>query len=212
MAAGQYQNPGADFNFVPDIPLPKKYLERAQTAIFRKGEIIVSPGTVPDSLYYVKGGTVRVVQYSSTAERLVLITIPRGNFICEARFMASLPVTFQVEAKTNVILSAFSRCQVDDLITNAMDFRNSLFCSLAQKMRSFGSALLQRAYDDNTSRLLRFLRSAAVEENGQPAIAISQQELAEHLGLHRVSVNRLLRRLESAGRLRLCHKKIILLS
>ncbi len=78
-------------------------------------------------------------------------------------------------------------------------------------MRTFGNSLLENAYESNTSRLLSFLQTAATQNDGVYSVEISQQELAEHLGIHRITVNRILRKLESQGDITINRRRIEIL-
>ncbi len=116
-----------------------------------------------------------------------------------------------MESLTDITLIAFSRSTVIRLLGGDPDFRHCLFRSIAQKMRCFGSTLLKTAYDDNLSRLMHLLETSATGQDGVPTIIMSQQELAEHMGVHRVTVNRMLRKLQAQGRLTVNRERITLL-
>lgn len=197
--------------FIKNISLPQDCADLAKTVYFKKGQIISQMGAVPEFLYYIRSGTVRVVQLSEEAERLVLLVISKNHFVCETRFLAELPLSFQLESFTDTTLAAFSRPVVNSLICSCSDFRKALFGSIALKMRTFGNSLLENAYESNTSRLLSFLQTAATNNNGVYSVEISQQELAEHLGIHRITVNRILHKLESQGDITINRRRIEIL-
>ncbi len=62
--------------FIKNISLPQDCADLAKTVYFKKGQIISQMGAVPEFLYYIRSGTVRVVQLSEEAERLVLCNAP----------------------------------------------------------------------------------------------------------------------------------------
>ena len=197
--------------FIKNISLPQDCADLAKTVYFKKGQIISQMGAVPEFLYYIRSGTVRVVQLSEEAERLVLLVISKNHFVCETHFLAELPLSFQLESFTDTTLAAFSRPVVNSLICSCSGFRRALFGSIALKMRTFGNSLLENAYESNTSRLLSFLQTAATNNNGVYSVEISQQELAEHLGIHRITVNRILHKLESQGDITINRRRIEIL-
>lgn len=178
---------------------------------FRKKQIIFEMGTVPQCLYYLRSGVIRVLRISANAEQLVLFSIKPGHFVCEVRFLAELPLTFQVESVTDTAMVAFPRPTVVALLGNNAQFRRSLFSNIAMKMSDLGSSLLGTAYEDNSARMMRLLHASAVRKNDVMTVFLTQQELGEHLGIHRVTVNRLLRRLEDEGRISVNRKHIVLL-
>lgn len=193
------------------IPLPAHCLALGEAVRFRKRQIIFEMGIIPRCLYYIRSGTVQVLQLSMNAERLILFPIEREHFVCEVRFLAELPLTFQLESLTDTSMIAFSRATVSSLLGSDAEFRRSLFSNIAIKMRSLGDSLLRTAYEDNHARMLRLLKSSMVMTDGTPTVFLTQQELAERLGVHRVTVNRILRRLEDNGRLVVHRKRITLL-
>lgn len=58
---------------------------------------------------------------------------------------------------------------------------------------------------------MRLLETSAAGQDGVPTITMSQHELAEHLGVHRVTVNRMLRKLQAQGRITVNRERITLL-
>lgn len=187
--------------YSPGIPLSPQCLALGKVVHFKKKQVIFEMGTVPEKLYYILSGTVRVVSFSEDSERLVVFTVPEKAFVCDVRFLAELPLSFQVESLTDITMIAFSRETVVQLLGSDATFRQSLFLGIAKKMRKFGSDMLRTAYNDTQTRLLDLLNAAATRKNGISTVTMSQQELAEHLGVHRVTVNRILRKLQSQGRL-----------
>ena len=73
-------------------------------------------------------------------------------------------------------------------------------CSVALKMHLMGSDLVSIAYETPLTRLKLCIASLANAEGGHinnedaPELVVSQMELAELVGVHRVSVGRLLQR------------------
>lgn len=178
---------------------------------FRKKQIIFEMGTVPQCLYYLRSGVIRVLRLSANAEQLVLFSIKPGHFVCEVRCLAELPLTFQVESVTDTAMVAFSRPTVVALLESNAQFRRSLFSNIAMKMCDLGASLLGTAYEDNSARMMRLLHSSAVRKDGVMVVLLTQQDLGEYLGIHRVTVNRLLRRLEDEGSISVRRKHIVLL-
>jgi len=201
----------SDSCFNTGIPISQHCIARGKIIHFKRKQIIFEVGTVLNQLYYILSGTVRVVDLSEESDRLILFTIPQDHFVCDVRFLADLPLSFQVESLTDVTLVAFSRETTLELMSHDAGFRQSLFTGIAKKMRMFGANSVKTAYEDNSTRLLHLLKTSASLKNGQSTIRISQQELAEHLGVHRVTVNRTLRKLQSQGLLRIDREHITLL-
>ena len=119
--------------FASDLPLSSRLISLGEVVHFKKKQIIFEMGTVPEKLYYILSGSVRIVELSEESERLVPFTILQGNFVCDVRFLAELPLSFQVETLTDITLIAFSRSTVIRLLGGDPDFRHCLFRSIAKR-------------------------------------------------------------------------------
>lgn len=196
--------------FTPGPSLSPRIIAQGSLLHFPKKQVIFRIGTFPEKLHYILSGMVRVVELSKDSERLVLFNVMQRRFVCDVRFLAELPLTFQVESLTNITMVAFSRETVYQLMSEDPDFRKTLFLGIAEKMRKFGENMIKTAYDNNQSRLLTLLEHSVIKEDGTRIVAMSQQELAEHLGVHRVTINRILRRLQAQGRISITRERIFL--
>lgn len=204
MSPATPSGPGRDR---PDVtppgppPMPGECLKLSVTLRFARNEVLVPIGKRSPGLYYLTRGTVRIVRLSEQAERRTLCLVPPRRFIYETRFLADMPLSLQAEALEPIMTAFFHRDLALRLVNEHPAFRSLVFFSIAEKMEAFGRELLQCAYTGNTERLLQLLRDMAESggEGPEHTIRVSQEELGEMLGLHRVTVNRLLRRLESMG-------------
>ncbi len=201
--------PGS-LEIVSQMALPKTCLSAGERIHFKRKEVIFQMGEVPQKLYYIVSGKVRVVALSECAVRRILFYISQENFVGDVRFLAELPLSFQVESMTDIVMISFTRATVVDFLGSNAEFRRCLFLGIAQKMKRFGSEMVTTAYDDTRSRLMHTLCNLAVEKNGQLTVTMSQQELAEYMGVHRVTVNRILGRWQALHKVTVDREKIIL--
>ena len=140
----------------------------------------------------------------------------RGYFIYESYFFSRRPVQIDCDAIRDLTLIRFDRATAGLLMRQDAFFANRLMCSVALKMHLMGSDLVSIAYETPLTRLKLCIASLANAEGGHinnedaPELVVSQMELAELVGVHRVSVGRLLQRMQNEslleirrGRLRL---------
>lgn len=190
--------------------LSPEVLAQGQTLTFRKDDILLPVGSLVPGLYYLTAGKVRIVRLSDDAERRVSCYISAGNFVYETRFLAQLPLSIQAEAVCPTTVIFFDRPTSMHLLRTHEDFIAHIFTSIADKMNALGLELVESAYTQSTQRILHTLRYLAQQENALTLVHIRQDELAELLGLHRVTVNRVLRRLEALGKITVGRQRIIL--
>lgn len=195
---------------VPSAPLPQNCIRKGEYVRFEKDRTIMKMGTVPEKLYYLRSGKVRLVEFSREGERCNVLDLESEHFVGETRFLAAVPIHFNVETLTDVGMVAFSRNVVNELLFNDERFRYCLFVSMAKKMHYLSRAFLDCAYEDNCSRIYKFLKTFSKKNGSDNRIFLTQQEIAEFLGIHRITVHRTLHKLEKQGRISLGRKSITL--
>lgn len=194
--------------------LPDEMLTKAVLRSWNSGSMIVPEETRVDGIYYVCEGMVRVLRNNADGARRTLFIVNNGHFFFEAHFFCAPTLFSLAEAVTPAVTAFFPSKTAHELLETNKLFREQIMQSLAAKALGMGE-LLEGAYDEPQERLLRVLVNL-LESSGRPNgrhmdVAVSQDELAELVGLHRVSVNRSLRKLEQMGRVRLNRKCITIL-
>lgn len=206
---------------LPPLPsaalLPAAVTERGDRRKIRRGEAMpVAPGEEISGLYYIEEGLLRTFRTAAGGERKTLHLAGPGYFIYESYFFSRRPVEIDCEVVRDLTLIRFARSTASALMRQDAFFANLLLGSVALKMHLMGSDLVSIAYETPLTRLKLCIASLANAANGRPCadaereIVVSQRELAELVGLHRVSVGRLLQRMQAEsmleirrGRLRL---------
>lgn len=197
---------------LPPLPasalLPASVTARGQRRTVRRGEAMpAAPGEEVGCLYYVADGLLRTFRTATEGERKTLHLIGRGYFLYESYFFTRRPVEIDAEAIRTLALIRFDRTTAGLLMRQDALFANRLMNSVALKMHLMGSDLVSIAYETPLTRLklcIASLAHAAGVRKGQntsPEVAVSQRELAELIGVHRVSVGRLLQRMRAESML-----------
>lgn len=190
-------------------PLPADMLAQGQRLTFDKDDVLLPLGSLVPGLYYIAEGKVRIVRLSDEAERRISFYINAGHFVYETRFLAQLPLTIQAEAVCPTTVIFFDKSTTMRLMRTHEEFIAQIFTSIADKMNALGLELVESAYTQSAQRILHTLRDLAQQE-GSTTVSIRQEELAELLGLHRVTVNRALRNLEGLGKISVSRQRIFL--
>mgnify|MGYP000008902365 FL=1 len=104
-------------------------------------------------------------------------------------------------AGTDCVVYAFSRdCVLHEILPNYPALTLALLHSLASKVRVLCNQSVSLSLEELPPRICRFLHLRMRDDGGAPNPRVSpglnQQELANLLGVHRVTLNKALRELE----------------
>lgn len=200
------------------ISLPESCLAHAKMCMWECGNTIVQYDDSVDGIYYVVCGEVHLNRLLEQGFRKTLHVVQAGHFFLEGLYFWPEQRAITAHAHTACHTAFFARNTVTKLVEQNQDFRVALFQSLAAKAINVGYEVVEMAYSDARSRMEQLLRELAQKQGDEQThsieIPISQTELAERLGLHPVSVNRVLRKLESeelvtTGRQRILIHKLL---
>jgi CRP-like cAMP-binding protein len=96
----------------------KALLERGRIMLVPAGTVIVTEGEQGDSFFVIDQGVVEVVTSSPSGGDVSLTTLQRGAFFGEVSVLTDAPRTATVTALTNVAAVAFSKADVDELLSS----------------------------------------------------------------------------------------------
>lgn len=200
----------------PPPPLPEACLAKAKIQTWKPRQVIEAESGGVDGLFVVLSGLVRLSRVLSIGERKTLFLVQPGHFFLEAYVFCESLVVSQAEAVVEAKTAYFRSSLVKTLIHDGSSFVDSLLYSLSCKALAAGTDVASAAYVDSDERLLHVLHcladcNASRTEAGL-VVNISQEDLGELVGMHRVSINRALKRLEQAGLLRRGRSRIIVLN
>lgn len=197
------------------IRLDPADLARARLETWRPGEVILACAAPPAALYYVLEGQVLLTRLLEQGERKTLHIVDAGHFFFEALHFLPQSRTVLAHALRSTRTARFAAAVADELIDASPAFRRALLASLATKALAAGTEIVDLAHADPEKRMLRVLRELDRHQTGAEGppgrLNLTQALLAEHLGLHPVSVNRTLKKLERAGCIRLGRGSVTLL-
>ena len=156
-----------------------------------------------EALYFLEKGEVRLIRTALDGREKIIWAVGAGSLFGETPFFDDLPAASTVVATENSTLYAFSRqCVLEQILPNHPDLMRALFRSLASKVRVLCNQSVTLSLDDLASRICKYLH-LRFREQGEPSSlrinpGLNQQELASLLGVHRVTLNKALRKLEKA--------------
>jgi CRP-like cAMP-binding protein len=176
-------------------------LERASTW-YRKREVIVSQGDPSNSMFYIQNGTVKFTLLSETGKEAIISVVGGGTFFGESCISQDRPVRYHsAVALTNVQLVRIDGALVRRLLCAGGDTALKFVSLLVRRNAKIQEDLAARLVESTAESLGRVISSLmefkSKRDGGLPP-KISQQTLAEMLGISRQHVNVLMKRLAKA--------------
>jgi CRP-like cAMP-binding protein len=175
--------------------------------VFRQGE----PGT---TLLGVVSGRIRITVNSESGQELHLNLIEPGEIIGEIAFIDGGPRTATGTAAEPTVCFVIHRGPFFALLDRRPAISRHLLNLLCERVRWTSRLVADSAFLSVPDRMLTRLRdlaeSSEVQGDGAVRINISQQELADYLGVSRQVVNGYLRNWQKAGQVELARGSITL--
>jgi CRP/FNR family cyclic AMP-dependent transcriptional regulator len=178
----------------------RTHLQQIGTPIrLHRGRIIYLQGQPPQFLYYLVRGQVRSFLLSDDGAERTLALYGAGSVFGEASFFDEEPRMSSAAAVTDCDIVAVSREQILQLFQQKPDMALAMLKYISQTVRLLSDQVDHITFLSADQRLIRTLLSLAEEDN---TLTITQDALADAVGVSRVTVSRCLRRLSAAGLIR----------
>ena len=173
-----------------------------KTTRFRKNQVIFSQGDRSETLFYIENGTVKLTVVSQEGKAAIVSVASGGSFFGESCISSNHAVRFQSAiALTNVQLVKIDASLVKQMIAAGGNVALSFVFYLVSQNARIQSDLANRLVDSGEESLARVISSLVQFTDKQGWTAppkISQQTLAEMVGISRQHVNALMKRLKKA--------------
>lgn len=183
---------------VESLCVNRRY-EPGQT-VFRQGE----PG---NTLFGVISGKIRISVSSESGQELHLNLIEPGELVGEIAFIDGGPRTATGTAAAPTTCFTIARGPFFALLDRRPQISRHLLYLLCERVRWTSRLVADSAFLSVPDRMLTRLKDLApsgeVLPDGRVRVRISQQELADYLGVSRQVVNGYLRRWQAEGRVAL---------
>ena len=176
-----------------------------------KGEVLFLEGEIPDALYVIVSGRIRIERISPNGIAQVLATRNAGEAIGEMGLIDGKPRSAQAVAQTKVKLLCLSK---DDFHRQALTESAVCFAmmqTLCFRLREAAQVLLDARSKAVHERLFDYLKSIEDDE-GWAKLEVTQTALSEVLGCTREAVNRAFAQLESEGTIQRTSRSLIKLT
>ncbi len=186
------------FQDLSDLNAPwRDVLSLGRRQAYKKGQQV----TMGPYLYFLDSGKIRLSHISLQGLEKILWYLHPGSIFGETPFFDRVPSAGYFYCSSDCVVYNFSHEAVDQLSKSRPDLMLDLCRSMARKMRALSDQASSLFLDSLKVRTVRFLAQHVVKGTDPMLVdlGITKQELAALLGVHRISLYKILKDYEDAG-------------
>jgi CRP/FNR family transcriptional regulator len=171
----------------------------------KKGEYLFRQNELANTIYLVKDGIVKLVQYTEEGKEVILDIVGRGQVLGEEALFNKQHNIVDAIALETISVCSFSLPQLEALIRNKPNIAISIITNLGQKFYSAMEQLGATANHSIKGKLLALFFRLAKEHGSETAnghlieINLTQEDLANMIGASRVMVAQLIKQFKFQG-------------
>jgi CRP/FNR family cyclic AMP-dependent transcriptional regulator len=173
---------------------------------FDASAVVQQKGDVADGFWLIEAGNVSVCRFGAEGGVTIFAVLGPGDLFGELAHFTGVARQVDVVAETDVTMIRVDTAAINALLDAEPAFARWLLKSLAHQLRS----ALDRIDGDRTlsaeDRVKRLLKDMVTRDG--PELHITQEALANYVGVSRVTMGAILNRLSRAGLIRLGYRQI----
>jgi len=193
-----------DFGITPlDELMPQSLRQEltkaAVTRLYKDGELIHARGDRKPGLSIIRSGAVRLCNFGADGSAITTAVLGRGQVFGEFTLLTDLPRTHDAIAVGRTAVDQVSKSAFEALAVREPDLMRILAGSTARRLHAMLELL------DDFRRLplpvltAKILLGMSLRSGEGGAVECSQADLAVTLGVSRVSIGKVLKRLQADG-------------
>ncbi len=181
-----------------------------------KNEIVDLPFSEKERIYYLKKGTIKLIQLSSEGEEILIDILQSGDLFGELNFdNPSNTNEFIKVVSEEAVMCTFYREKLENLIQHKPDFALSYIKFLGFNFKRVQNSYKNIFFKDTKTRLLLLLQMIAEKEGAESGAFVfpnylTQKDFAQLICATRQTVITLIKELEKDGILKYSQKEIVL--
>ncbi len=186
------------FQDLSDLNAPwRDVLSLGRRQAYKKGQQV----TMGPYLYFLDSGKIRLSHISLQGLEKILWYLHPGSIFGETPFFDRVPSAGYFHCSSDCTVYNFTHQAVEKLAGERPDLMLDLCRSMARKMRALSDQASSLFLDSLRVRTVRFLAQHVVQGTDPMLVdlGITKQELAALLGVHRISLYKILKDYEDAG-------------
>lgn len=182
-------------------------VQEGRRSRFSAGTLIQQRGEHGDGFWLVESGTVNICRFGADGHVTVFTVLGEGDLFGELAHFTGLRRQVDAVAESDAVLCHIDGRLIDRLLEQQPAFAKFLLKSLAHQLRIALDEVEGRRTMSAEQRLVHILVDMARRDG--PELNITQQGLAELIGVSRVTAGQILNKLSKAGLIRLHYRRII---
>lgn len=183
---------------------------------FKKGEVIFKEGAMLNGVYCIKEGKCKLTKLSPNGKEQIVKFIKHGDMLGYRSVLSEEPVSLSVVALEDMSACFIPKKDIYDAIQNNKNFSKDMFKVVCHDLKDANDTIASMAQKTVRERLadtLLFLdETFGEDEDGNIAVKLSREEIANVIGTATESAIRLLSELKKDKVISLVGKKIKLLN
>ncbi len=194
----------------------RRLAERTVMRAYARGKVIARPDDLPDTIYLIKEGRVKLSRYSASGREHVLALLERGEIFGERALVGAHAV--HCEAFEDTLICVLSLKDFEELVRAKPELALRVIKVLAERLRRAEEEIGNLAFRDVPGRLSALLvrlaeTGAEPESRGQDRrlmLRLTHQDLASMIGATRETVTNVLHRFRDMGLITIQRRQIVI--
>ncbi len=183
------------------VIIPEQYfplLEKAGTKrIYRENEIIFMENDEAAEIYLIESGRVRVYMTSLEGRDATISILKKGRIFGDASFVSGAVRGVNIAAVVPTVIVTIRTGDILPLLHESQELMTLMFQHLTETCSTLTHQVARMIYCNSEQKVADFLLS--LSSDGSMTIPFSHGNLAECLGMNRVTVTRVLKKLKEEG-------------
>src|SRR5712692_8201479 len=196
--------------------LSEHQLALLTSAVSRKGlprgTTIIAAGDVTESLYVVISGRLKVMISDDEGREVILAILGPNEFFGEMGLIDDHPRSASVVALEACEVMSLSKRDFKRCLAENFEMATTVMRGLVKRLREADQKIGSLALMDVYGRVARLLLEMAETVNGQKVVTkkLAKQDIAKMIGASREMVSRVMKDLETSGRIEVRAHQILL--
>ncbi|MBX7533801.1 Crp/Fnr family transcriptional regulator [Qipengyuania sp. 1XM1-15A] len=182
-----------------DPALQAHLVRTSRERAFADDQIIQQRGDPADGFWLIEEGAVRVGQFLPDGEFRAVALLGAGDSYGELAVFSGKPRIVDAVSRGESRLRLIAAKPFLEALGNYPASTRALLGALSEQLQDTLSIVAGLRHGTNPARLAGILATMAGEEGGTASITITQQELADLLGVTRATANAALKELQQRG-------------
>ncbi len=199
------------FSLVPEgqLLLLTRVLSRKA---YPKNSTVIAAGDPTDALYIVISGRLKVIMSDNEGREVILANLNQGEFFGEMGLIDQAPRSATVTTIESCELLTITRTDFTKCLQGNFDLTMNVIRGLVKRLREADKKIGSLALMDVYGRVARLLMEMAETVDGQKVITkkLTKQDMAKTIGASREMVSRVMKDLETSGRIEVRAREILL--